>query len=99
MHFDDNEDALDHEAGLEGRWQLAYLRGREKLTLLDAIRLAVGYTHGANRARVIVKGVVDGQKKVFRVNAKAMANVEAATFEVVRGDDVKVAKSRLRYAS
>jgi protein involved in polysaccharide export with SLBB domain len=67
---------------------------REKFSLLEAIGLAGGYTRGANPARVVVKRVVEGLEKVFRVNAKTMASGEIATFEIVPGDVVTVAESR-----
>jgi protein involved in polysaccharide export with SLBB domain len=66
---------------------------REKLGLLEAIGLAGGYTRGANPSRVLVKRV-DGQERVFRVNAKAMASGRAPTFEVIPGDVITVSESR-----
>jgi protein involved in polysaccharide export with SLBB domain len=66
---------------------------REKLDLLEAIGLAGGYTRGANPSRVLVKRV-DGQERVFRVNAKAMASGRAPTFEVIPGDVITVSESR-----
>jgi protein involved in polysaccharide export with SLBB domain len=67
---------------------------REKLGLLEAIGLAGGYTRGANPSHVLVKRVADGREQVFRVNAKAMANGRAPTFEVIPGDVVTVSESR-----
>jgi protein involved in polysaccharide export with SLBB domain len=66
---------------------------REKLGLLEAIGLAGGYTRGANPSRVLVKRV-DGQERVFRVDAKAMASGRARTFEVIPGDVITVSESR-----
>jgi protein involved in polysaccharide export with SLBB domain len=66
---------------------------REKLGLLEAIGLAGGYTRGANPSRVLVKRV-DGQERVFRVNAKRMASGRAPTFEVIPGDVITVSESR-----
>jgi protein involved in polysaccharide export with SLBB domain len=66
---------------------------REKLGLLEAIGLAGGYTRGANPSRVLVKRV-DGQERVFRVNAKAMASGRTPTFEVIPGDVITVSESR-----
>jgi protein involved in polysaccharide export with SLBB domain len=67
---------------------------REKLGLLEAIGLAGGYTRGANPSRVLVKRVADGQERVFRVNAKAMASGRTPTFEVIPGDVITVSESR-----
>ena len=67
---------------------------REKLTLLEAIGLAGGYTRGADPARVVIKRGSGGEESVFRVNAKAMANDGRGSFEILPGDIVTVAESR-----
>ena len=96
MHF-----AADNETPWITRrhWRVAgslhILPDRKKLTLLEPIGLAAGYTHSASAAHVLVEGVVDRQEKGFLINAKAMANDEGATFEIVRGDVVTVTKTRL----
>jgi len=67
---------------------------REKLTLLEAIGLAGGYTRGADPARVVIKRGSGGEESVFRVNAKTMANDGRGSFEILPGDIVTIAESR-----
>ena len=67
---------------------------REKLTLLEAIGLAGGYTRGADPARVVIKRGSGGEESVFRVNAKAMANDGRGSFEILPGDIVTISESR-----
>ena len=67
---------------------------REKLSLLEAIGLAGGYTRGANPSKVIVKRVVNGKESVYQLNAKNMASQGATKgFEVLPGDVITVAES------
>ncbi len=67
---------------------------RERLTLLEAIGLAGGYTRGANPSKVVIKRLVNGQEKVFQVDAKTMASQGSAKgFEVQPGDVITVAES------
>lgn len=67
---------------------------REKLTLLEAIGLAGGYTRGAAPSRVLVKRVVNGQETVYRVNAKAMGEGATNAFAISPGDVITVSESR-----
>ncbi len=67
---------------------------RERLTLLEAIGLAGGYTRGANPSKVVIKRLVNGQETVFQVDAKTMASQGSAKgFEVQPGDVITVAES------
>ncbi len=67
---------------------------RERLTLLEAIGLAGGYTRGANPSKVVIKRFVNGQETVFQVDAKTMASQGSAKgFEVQPGDVITVAES------
>lgn len=61
---------------------------QEKVTLLQAIALAGGYTRIADPGKVTVKRL-NGEKKetVFNLNAKAMANDTGATQFIVAPDD------------
>ncbi len=68
---------------------------RERLTLLEAIGLAGGYTRGADPSRVLIKRVVQGREVVYRLNGKRMASEgESRAFEVVPGDVITVSESR-----
>ncbi len=68
---------------------------RERLTLLEAIGLAGGYTRGADPSRVLIKRVVEGREVVYRLNGKKMASEgESRAFEVLPGDVVTVSESR-----
>ncbi len=68
---------------------------REKLTLLEAIGLAGGYTRGADPSRILAKRVVDGREVVYRLNGKKMASEgESLAFRVLPGDIVTVSESR-----
>ena len=68
---------------------------RERLTLLEAIGLAGGYTRGADPSRVLIKRVVEGREVVYRLNGKKMASEGASTaFEILSGDVVTVSESR-----
>ena len=68
---------------------------RERLTLLEAVGLAGGYTRGADPSRVLVKRVVQGREVVYRLNGKKMASEgESTVFEILPGDVVTVSESR-----
>ena len=67
---------------------------RERLTLLEAIGMAGGYTRIADPGRIVVKRISNGHESVFRVNAKKMASrVDSAAFEVLPGDVITVGES------
>jgi polysaccharide export outer membrane protein len=67
---------------------------RDKITLLDAIAMAGGYTRIADPSKIALKRKVDGTEKVLKFNAKEMAkNVRTATFEVQPNDIVTVGES------
>lgn len=65
----------------------------EKLTLLDAVGLAGGFTRIANTARVTLKRAVGGKESVIKLDAKRMAREEGNSFEVKDGDTITVPES------
>jgi len=66
---------------------------RDKLTLLEAIGMAGGYTRGANPRKVVIKRVLNGRETVYQLNAKEMADGSTRAFEVLPGDVITVAES------
>lgn len=67
---------------------------REKITLLDAIAMAGGYTRIADAAKVTLKRKEDGKEKVIRLNAKAMARDDKVSpFNIQPGDVITVGES------
>lgn len=67
---------------------------RERLTLLEAIGMAGGYTRIADPGKIVVKRISNGKESVYRVNAKKMASrVDASAFEVMPGDVITVGES------
>ena len=67
---------------------------RERLTLLEAIGMAGGYTRIADPGKIVVKRISNGKESVYRVNAKKMASrVDSSAFEVMPGDVITVGES------
>jgi polysaccharide export outer membrane protein len=67
----------------------------QKVTLLQAIAMAGGYTQIANPSKVAVKRIVDGKEKVINLNAKEMAqNPELKNFDLEPDDTVTVYESK-----
>jgi protein involved in polysaccharide export with SLBB domain len=66
---------------------------REKVTLLDAIAMAGGYTRIADPAKVTLKRKDGGKETIIRLNAKKMAKDENAAFEIQPGDVITVGES------
>ena len=67
---------------------------REKMTLLDAIAMAGGYTRIADSGKVTLKRNVGGKDTVLRLNAKVMARDSKTTaFEIQPGDVITVSES------
>jgi polysaccharide export outer membrane protein len=67
---------------------------RERLTLLEAIGMAGGYTRIADPGKIVVKRISNGQESVYRVNAKKMASrADSSAFEVRPGDVITVGES------
>jgi polysaccharide export outer membrane protein len=67
---------------------------REKITLLDAIAMAGGYTRIADPARVTLKRKENGRETIVRLNAKTMAKDDRiASFEIRPGDVITVGQS------
>jgi polysaccharide export outer membrane protein len=66
---------------------------REKVTLLDAIAMAGGYTRIADPAKVTLKRKEGGKETIIRLNAKKMAKENQAAFEIQPGDVITVGES------
>jgi protein involved in polysaccharide export with SLBB domain len=67
---------------------------REKITLLDAIAMAGGYTRIANPAKITLKRKEGGKETIVRLNAKTMAKDDrVASFEILPGDVITVGES------
>jgi polysaccharide export outer membrane protein len=69
------------------------LPGNEVLDLMQAIGIAGGYTRSANPGKIIVKRVVQGSEKIFRLNGKEMARGAAERFRIQAGDTITVEES------
>lgn len=69
------------------------LPGNEALDLMQAVGLAGGYTRSANPSKIIVKRVVGGSEKIFRLNGKDMARGGTERFRVQAGDTITVEES------
>ena len=68
---------------------------QQKVTVLEAIAIAGGYTRIANPGQVTLMRKVDGRPKIFDLNARKMARGdEQSAFEVFPGDVITVAESR-----
>lgn len=64
------------------------------VSIIDAISLAGGYTRTAAQNSVTVKRVVNGKPTILKVRAGDMAHSpDAAPFEVLPGDIIKVPES------
>jgi protein involved in polysaccharide export with SLBB domain len=69
----------------------AYEIGNNKrVSLLEAIGMAGGFTRLANEKEVYLKRVVGGQEKVFTLNAKEMARNPNGTVYLQEGDVVTI---------
>lgn len=67
---------------------------REKVTLLDAIAMAGGYTRIADPSRVTLKRKENGKVTIVRLNAKKMAKDDrSASFEIQPGDVITIGES------
>jgi len=63
----------------------------ESVTLLQAIAFAGGYTRIGSPSKVIVQRIEDGQKKIYNLDAGAMARDERVKpFEVLPNDSITV---------
>jgi protein involved in polysaccharide export with SLBB domain len=69
------------------------LPGNEAVDLMQAIGIAGGYTRSANPSKIIVKRVVQGSEKIFRLNGKDMARGGTERFRVQAGDTITVEES------
>ena len=66
----------------------------EKLTVLQAIAMAGGYTRIADPSKIVLKRVNTGGEQVIRLNAKAMArDNQSQQFEVNPDDTITVGES------
>lgn len=69
---------------------------RRKVTILEAIGMAGGFTDVADEKNVVLKRSNGGKEQIFKINAKEMAKGGAAgTFEVLPGDVISVGESWL----
>ena len=67
---------------------------REKITLLDAIAMAGGYTRIADPSKVTLRRKTEGRETVLRLNAKAMArDGNVAPVEIQPGDIITIGES------
>jgi protein involved in polysaccharide export with SLBB domain len=66
---------------------------REKITLLDAIAMAGGYTRIADPAKVTLKRKDNGRETIVHLNAKKMAKDDRAAFEIQPGDVITIGES------
>jgi polysaccharide export outer membrane protein len=67
---------------------------REKISLLDAIAMAGGYTRIADPAKITLKRKKDGRETIVKLNAKAMAKDDrVVSFEIQPGDVITVGES------
>ena len=64
------------------------LPAEKDLTILQVLGLAGGPTRIANLKKVLVKRVVDGQEKMFKVDVNSMASGNQTMMFYVREDDV-----------
>ena len=64
------------------------LPSEKDLTILQVLGLAGGPTRIANLKKVLVKRVVDGREKVFKVDVNSMASGNQTMLFYVREDDV-----------
>ena len=67
---------------------------REKVTLLDAIAMAGGYTRIADPAKITLKRKKGEKQTIVRLNAKTMAKDDrVVSFEIQPGDVITVGES------
>lgn len=64
------------------------LQAEKNLTILQVLGLAGGPTRIANLKKVLVKRVVEGQEKIFKVDVQSMASGNQTMMFYVREDDV-----------
>lgn len=64
------------------------LPAEKDLTILQVLGLAGGPTRIANLKKVLVKRMVDGQEKIFKVDVNSMASGNQTMMFYVREDDV-----------
>ena len=69
------------------------LQGGQSLDLLEAIGMAGGFTRIADRGHVIIRRGNGGDKQVFKLNAKGMAEGKTEMFEILPGDIITVGES------
>ncbi|MCF7787549.1 MAG: polysaccharide export protein [Prosthecobacter sp.] len=64
------------------------LQAEKNLTILQVLGLAGGPTRIANLKKVLVKRVVEGREKIFKVDVQSMASGNQTMMFYVREDDV-----------
>ncbi len=66
----------------------------ETMDLVQAIGIAGGYTRSANAGKIIVKRVIQGSERIFRLNGKEQARSGSEkAFRVLPGDTITVEES------
>lgn len=70
-----------------------FFAGNEKIDLLQAIAMAGSYTRLGSPKKVFVRRTVDGEEKVFRLNAKSMASGDEKPFPILSGDVITIGQS------
>ena len=70
--------------------------GDETINLLQAIALAGGYTRIGSPSKITLQRMVNGEKKVFKLDAEAMSKDERAkSFEILPDDTITVGEKLL----
>jgi polysaccharide export outer membrane protein len=69
------------------------LRNDKPTSVLDAIAMAGGFTRLANEKEVLLKRTINGQEKVYTVNAKEMARTAGGTIYLQEGDILTIKES------
>jgi polysaccharide export outer membrane protein len=78
------------QVGRPGRMEL---RNDKPTSVLDAIAMAGGFTRLANEKEVLLKRTINGQEKVYTVNAKEMARTAGGTIYLQEGDILTIKES------
>ena len=73
-----------------GAWEYG---NNKRVTLLEAIAMAGGFTRLANEKEVYLKRIVSGKEQVYTVNVKKMASSPEASIYLQDGDVITVKES------
>lgn len=67
------------------------MSGAESMNLLDAIATAGGYTRIGSPKKITVQRTVNGEQRIFKLDASAMAkDKDSSPFEILPGDTISV---------